>query len=54
MIAAIFLTIFVAYEVVMRLFCKQRYVSWPWLGAVEGVALILFTLSYLAHRYAQT
>lgn len=51
MIAAIFLTLFVAYEVAMRFLCKQRYVSWPWLGAVEGVALILFALSYLAHRF---
>lgn len=52
--AAIFLSLFVAYEVAMRFLCKQRYVNWPWLGAVEGAALVLFALSYLAHRYAQT
>lgn len=50
MIAAIFLTLFVAYEVAMRLLCKQRYVSWPWLGAVEGVALVLFAISYWVAR----
>lgn len=50
MSVAIFLTLFVAYEVAMRLLCKQRYVSWPWLGAVEGVALVLFAISYWVAR----
>ncbi len=50
MIAAIFLSLFVAYEVVMRFLCKQRYVIWPWLGAVEGVALVLFAVSYWVTR----
>lgn len=50
MIAAIFLTLFVAYEVAMRFLCKQRYVNWPWLGALEGVALVLFAISYWAAR----
>lgn len=46
MIVAIFVALFATYEVAMRLLCKQRYVSWPWLGAVEGVVLLLFALSY--------
>lgn len=50
MIAAIFIFLFVAYEVAMRLLCKQRYVNWPWLGAVEGVALVLFSVSYWMER----
>lgn len=54
MIAAIFITLFVTYEIAMRFLCKQRYVSWPWLGAVEGVALLIFALSYLAHWYGTT
>lgn len=50
MIADIFLTLFVAYEIAMRFLCKQRYVRWPWLGAVEGVALLIFAISYWAAR----
>lgn len=46
MVAAILLTLFVAYEVAMRFLYKQRYVSWPWLGAVEGAALLLFSVGY--------
>lgn len=50
MVAAIFLTLLVAYEVAMRFLCKQRYVSWPRLGAVEGVALVLFAVLYWGTR----
>lgn len=50
MIAAIFLPLFVAYEVTMRILCKQRYVNWPWLGALEGVALVLFAVLYWVTR----
>lgn len=46
MVVAIFLTLFVAYEVAMRLLCKQRYINWPWLGTVEGMVLVLFAVLY--------